>query len=345
MSVSIAPLAESLPAFLATADFSSIAVLADAHTHKFCYPQLKALLPKHTLIRIKAGEEQKHLATCETIWQALTAAGFDRHALVLNLGGGVIGDMGGFCAATYKRGISFAQLPTTLLAQVDASVGGKLGIDFLGLKNHIGVFKQPDAVLIDPDFLATLPERELRSGFAEVIKHCLIADAAMWHEIRRRDLDRQDWPKLVAHSVAVKEQVVAQDPTEQGVRKILNFGHTLGHAVETYFLNGSAQLRKRLLHGEAVAMGMVAEAFIAREKQMIDETLLTQIEEYIFSVYGKVILTEADTEPILALTLQDKKNRNGKVRLSLIDGPGHCAYDIPVSKREMEQALLYYRGQ
>ena len=340
-TVTIAPLTESLPVFLQTSAFSAIAVIADNHTFRFCYPTLKNLLPKHTLIRIKAGEEQKHLATCEIIWNTLTQANFDRHALVLNLGGGVIGDMGGFCAATYKRGVAFAQLPTTLLSQVDASVGGKLGIDFQGFKNHIGVFQQPNAVLIDPTFLTTLPERELRSGFAEVIKHCLIADAAMWEEIRRLDLDEQDWPALVAHSVAVKQRVVTQDPTEKGLRKILNFGHTIGHAVETYFLN---QPRKRLLHGEAIAVGMVTEAYIAYQKKMIDEDLLSQIEEYIFSVYGNVLLTEAAIEPILALTLQDKKNRGREVRMALLDGAGSCAFDIPVSTAEMRRGLRFYQG-
>lgn len=341
-TVTIASLAESLPAFLDSNDFSAIAVIVDNHTFKFCYPEIKALLPKHTLVRIKAGEEQKHLATCELIWDALTRANFDRHALVLNLGGGVIGDMGGFCAATYKRGIAFAQLPTTLLSQVDASVGGKLGVDFNGLKNHIGVFQQPDAVLVDPTFLTTLSERELRSGFAEIIKHCLIADASMWEQIRRRDLDEQNWPELVAHSVAIKQRIVEQDPTEKGLRKILNFGHTLGHAVETHFL---PQPRKRLLHGEAIAVGMIAEAFIAHQKKMIDEVLLTQIEEYVFAVYGNARLTEADLEPVLALTLQDKKNRGREVRMSLLDGPGSCAFDVPVTTAEMRRGLAYYNGQ
>ncbi len=340
--IQIGSLAESLPAFLDSYDFSAVAVIADNHTFKFCYPEIKSLLPKHTLVRIKAGEEQKHLATCELIWDALTRANFDRHALVLNLGGGVVGDMGGFCAATYKRGIAFAQLPTTLLSQVDASVGGKVGVDFNGLKNHIGVFQQPDAVLIDPAFLTTLPERELRSGFAEVIKHCLIADAPMWEHIRKLDLDEQDWAALVAHSVGIKQRIVAQDPTEKGVRKILNFGHTLGHAVETHFLS---QPRKRLLHGEAIAVGMIAEAFIAHQKKMIDEVLLTQIEEYVFGVYGRARLTEADVEPILALTLQDKKNRGREVRMSLLDGAGSCAFDVPVTTAEMRRGLGYYTGQ
>ncbi|WP_020595059.1 3-dehydroquinate synthase [Spirosoma panaciterrae] len=340
-TVAIAPITESLPAFLDAHNFSAIAVIVDNHTFRFCYPELKALLPKHTLVRIKAGEEQKHIATCELIWDALTRANFDRHALVLNLGGGVIGDMGGFCAATYKRGIAFAQIPTTLLAQVDASVGGKLGIDFNGYKNHIGVFKLPDAVLIEPHFLTTLPERELRSGFAEIIKHCLIADAEMWEEIRRRDLDEQGWPRLVAHSVAVKQRVVEQDPTEKGLRKILNFGHTIGHAVETYFLT---QPRKRLLHGEAIAVGMITEAFIAFQKKMIEQSLLTATEEYIFSVYGNVKLNDEDIDPILALTLQDKKNRGRDVRMALLDGPGSCAYDVSVTSAEMRRGLDFYRG-
>ncbi|GAB4026828.1 3-dehydroquinate synthase [Spirosoma koreense] len=339
--VTIAPLTESLAAFLDSHDFSDVAVIVDNHTSRFCYPDLKPILPRHTLIRIKSGEEQKHIATCELIWDALTRANFDRHGLVLNLGGGVIGDMGGFCAATYKRGIAFVQLPTTLLAQVDASVGGKLGIDFRGYKNHIGVFQQPDAVLIDTGFLTTLPERELRSGFAEVIKHCLIADAAMWDDIRRRDLDEQDWDKLVTHSVRVKQRVVAEDPTEKGLRKILNFGHTLGHAVETHFLT---QPRKRLLHGEAIAVGMIAEAYIAFQKKMIDQALLTATEEYLFSVYGNVRLVDEDIEPILALTLQDKKNRGNQVRMALLDGPGSCAYDVPVTAAEMRRGLEFYRG-
>lgn len=342
--VSINSVQDSLPTFLQSADYSAIFLIADNQTYRHCYPLVKPLLPKHTVIRIKAGEEQKNLVTCEHIWDALTRANADRHALVLNLGGGVIGDMGGFCAATYKRGVAFAQLPTTLLSQVDASVGGKLGIDFHGFKNHIGVFQLPNAVLIDPDFLTTLPERELRSGFAEVIKHCLIADAAMWDMIRVRDLDEQHWPDLIRHSVAVKEKIVAEDPRENGVRKTLNFGHTLGHAVETYFLNKSGKPGQRLLHGEAVAVGMITEAYIAWQKGLIDERLLRQIEEYLFAVYGQVRIAPDDVEPILALTLQDKKNRGNQVRMALLDGPGHCAYDIPVSAVEMRRALAFYRG-
>ena len=341
MSVQIAPLAETLPAFLNAHPYSSVAVLVDANTRRHCYPSVKPLLPRHTLITLPAGEEHKHLASCEAVWQALTRANADRHSLLLNLGGGVVGDLGGFCAATYKRGIDFVQLPTTLLAQVDASVGGKLGIDFHGFKNHIGVFKLPQAVLIDPAFLQTLPERELRSGFAEVVKHCLIADAARWHDIRRRELHEQNWAELVAHSVAIKENVVGQDPTEQGLRKILNFGHTLGHAIETHFLSSP---KKRLLHGEAIAAGMLAEAWLSFSRRLIDERLLAQIEEYLFAIYGRVALTDADVEPILALTRQDKKNRGGQVRMALLDGPGSCTFDLAVTPGQMRKALDYYRA-
>ena len=341
MNVQIAPLAESLPTFLAETKPTQLAVLVDEHTRRHCYPKVKPLLPRHTLIAIKSGEAEKHLGTCERVWEALTKAAFDRHALLLNLGGGVIGDLGGFCAATYKRGIAFAQLPTTLLAQVDASVGGKLGIDFGGLKNHVGVFRVPDAVLIDPVFLQTLSARELRSGFAEVVKHCLIADAAKWEQIRRRDLDRQDWPDLIAHSVVLKKRVTEADPTEKGLRKILNFGHTLGHAIETFFLEKPGQ---RLLHGEAIAVGMLAESYLSHRRGTLTAAELGQIEEFLVAVYGTVPLAKADFDAIIALTRQDKKNKGGQVRFALLDGIGRCAFDLPVTPADMRRALAYCAG-
>lgn len=341
-SVIIAPILDSLRPFWETSEHSKLMVIVDTNTKKHCYKQLKNNLPPHSVVSVPSGEAHKTLATCETIWEAMTGAELDRHALVLNIGGGVIGDMGGFCAATYKRGIDFVQVPTTLLAQVDASVGGKLGIDFRGFKNHLGVFSLPKSVLIDPEFLKTLPAREVRSGFAEVIKHCLIADAAKWHEIREKELNEQDWPDLIAHSVGIKQAIVAQDPTEKGLRKILNFGHTLGHAVETFFLEKSSG--QQLLHGEAIAAGMVMESYLAFKKNMIDRELLDQVEEFVFSVYGQVKIALSDMEAIMALTRQDKKNRGSEVRFSLLNGPGSCGHDIPVSGGEMRKALQYYAG-
>jgi len=340
-SVQIGPLTESLPQFLSDRSYSKFFVIADTKTRKYCYPLLKPLLPSHQLVTVKSGETHKNLGSCEIIWQAMTDAALDRHALVLNIGGGVIGDMGGFCAATYKRGVDFVQIPTTLLSQVDASVGGKLGIDFNGLKNHLGVFALPSRVLIDPVFLQTLPPREIRSGFAEIVKHCLIADAEKWETIRVRDFEQQDWPDLISHSVGIKQRVVEADPREKGLRKILNFGHTLGHAIETWFLEKPAA--QQLLHGEAIAAGMVMEAYLAYRKKMIDKELLQEIEEFIFSVYGKTIIAPEDVTPILRLTAQDKKNKGGEVRFSLIDGRGSCTYDVPVSAGDMRKALAYYQ--
>jgi 3-dehydroquinate synthase len=340
MSVQISPISQSLPAFLDAHSYTKIQVIVDENTFKHCYPTIKAILGKHNLVKIKSGEAEKTLDTCQKIWQAMTDNELDRHSLVINLGGGVIGDMGGFCASTYKRGIDFIQIPTTLLSQVDASVGGKLGIDFQGLKNHIGVFQIPNTVLIDDVFLKTLPYSELRSGFAEIIKHCLIMDGKKWDEIRRKDFEEQDFKDLIAHSVNIKQHVVEADPTEKGLRKILNFGHTLGHAIETYFL-GKPKLH--LLHGEAIAAGMICEAFLSFKRGMIDQKTLENIEEFIFSVYGKATIRESDIEPIIALTAQDKKNKGKEVRFSLLEAAGKCSYDISVSKAEMKRALEYYR--
>jgi 3-dehydroquinate synthase len=334
----IAPI---LNRFLQSHTYNHITILVDARTKKYCYPLIKASLPKHLLITIKSGEEYKNLNTCQEIWQQLTDRQLDRKALVINLGGGVIGDMGGFCASTYKRGIDFIQVPTTLLAQVDASVGGKLGIDFNGFKNHIGVFKDPVAVLVATEFLNTLPVNEIRSGFAEIIKHCLIADPDMWHRIRKRDLVQQQWEELVSHSIQIKQTIVQQDPTEKGLRKVLNLGHTIGHAVESYFL---AQPKKKLLHGEAIAVGMIAESFLANQKGLLNDKDFSDIEEFLFAIYGKVKIKAEDIEAIAPLALQDKKNAEGKIQSVLLKGIGEPLIDQVLSIREIKDALDYYKG-
>lgn len=341
MSVIISPISSGLSQFFAQKNYSKVMVLVDTHTKKHCYPLVKDILPTHKVITIKAGEQFKNLDTCEQIWEEMTKNELDRHALLINLGGGVIGDMGGFCAATYKRGIDFIQIPTTLLSQVDASVGGKLGIDFKGFKNHIGVFTLPKTVLIDDVFLKTLPQNEIRSGFAEIIKHCLIRDRSKWNEIKTVDLENQNLADLIQHSVEIKEQVVGEDPTEKGLRKILNFGHTLGHAIETFYLDKG---KDRLLHGEAIAAGMIAEAYISFSKKLIDEPTLLQIEEFIFAVFGSVKIRIEDMGDIVKLTLQDKKNIGNVVKASLLDGIGSCQFDVAINKSEMLKALNYYCG-
>lgn len=336
--VKIAPFdAQQLP----LSGYSATAVLVDENTHRDCYPRIAEQLPAHTLIRIESGEERKNLHTCQQIWQQMTTARLDRKSLLLNLGGGVIGDMGGFCAATYQRGIDFIQLPTTLLAQVDASVGGKLGVDFQGLKNHIGLFVQPKLVWIDPAFLHTLPERELRSGFAEVIKHCLIADTDKWEEIRSKSLLKQDFSDLIRHSVGVKRSIVEADPLEGGKRKLLNFGHTLGHAVETFFMESGRH--KRLLHGEAIAVGMLAESWLATQKQGLSQENLLQIRDYLKSIFGTVTIPPEDFDEILNYTLHDKKNERKQVRAALIGTKiGEAVFDVTLSREEMSAALRAY---
>ena len=340
MSVQIGPISASLATFLNQHDYSHIAVIVDEKTQKHCLPLIQTLLPKKfTKIVIPSGEDNKTLATCEKIWSAMTKANMDRHGLIINLGGGVIGDMGGFCASTYKRGIDFIQIPTTLLAQVDASVGGKLGIDFHGLKNHIGVFQLPKTVLIDPTFIQTLPQRQKLSGYAEIIKHCLIRDADKWDVIAQLDFDQVDLSDLIAHSVEIKKAVVAEDPKEAGLRKILNFGHTLGHAVETYLLG----LGKRaVLHGEAIAVGMITEAYLAYQRNLLSAAELDAIEAMLFATYGRVAIKSSEIQTIIQLTAQDKKNKGSEIRFSLLTGIGDCGYDIPVSKAEMKKALEYY---
>jgi 3-dehydroquinate synthase len=319
--------------------YSQVAVLIDPNTQLHCYAKVKDSLPEHETLQVPAGEEHKNLDTCKLIWEKLTELNFDRHSLLLILGGGVLGDMGGFCAATFKRGIDFMIMPTTLLAQVDASVGGKVGIDFMHFKNHIGVFCEPKATIIDTSFLKTLPERELRSGFAEVVKHCLISDHAMWQTIRTKRLHEQEWEKLVQHSVNFKKSVTNQDPKEKGLRKTLNFGHTIGHALESYFLAEG----NRIFHGEAIAMGMVMETFIASEKKMIDKKELDEITAYLIQIFEKQEMPWGDSA-LIELTKQDKKNKGNEILMALPEGIGKAKWDIAVSEEELEKSFDYYRS-
>lgn len=330
--------ADDLSVFLRKKKYSKLSILVDENTAEHCYPLLIQNLPAHDLIQVKSGEEQKNLETCTYIWQEMTEQELDRHACMIVLGGGVLGDMGGFCAATYKRGIDFILIPTTLLAQSDASVGGKLGIDFKFFKNHIGVFQQPGLTLIHTGFLKTLPQDELRSGFAEVIKHTLISDIAMWQEISKNTLQNQHWKKLVQHSVEFKAIVTSEDPKEKGLRKILNAGHTIGHAVESCLLKKG----NRILHGEAIAIGLVAEGYIAQNRKMITPDDFTALYNYILSVYDKVDLTLLDINEATKLTIQDKKNRGSKILCVLLNGIGDAKWDYEISTDEVKEALAFY---
>ncbi|MBK6995960.1 MAG: 3-dehydroquinate synthase [Lewinellaceae bacterium] len=266
----LGPFTKAFPLWLENQQYSQVFVLCDENTRRHCLPYFlkeTGLSEKITLTEIPSGESKKTLATCEKIWQSMLAAKLDRKALVVNLGGGVIGDMGGFCAATWKRGVDFIQVPTTLLSMTDAAIGGKTGIDFQGIKNTIGVFQQPVAVFVDPVFLQTLPERELRSGYAEVIKHALIGDSELARQlsdpdsfgIKLSESSDQNWLDILQKSIAVKVRVVQEDPLEKDLRMLLNFGHSIGHALESWFL----ETEEPLTHGEAVYIGMVCESFLA----------------------------------------------------------------------------------
>ncbi|MBN7815673.1 3-dehydroquinate synthase [Algoriphagus pacificus] len=334
-------IASDLEKVLQGISFSKLFVLTDQNTEQHCLPLLKSVLPAKTLFySVSAGEKNKNLSTCAAIWSAMTAAALDRKALFINIGGGVIGDMGGFCASIYKRGIRFINIPTTLLSQVDASVGGKLGVDFEGLKNHLGTFNEPETVMISPEFLSTLPEEELRSGYAEIIKHGLIQDKAYFEKLKIENWKDQDWMELIQHSVGIKKQVVLADPKEAGLRKILNFGHTIGHAFESHFLDGP----KHLLHGEAIAIGMICEAYLSFQKTNLSKEELETIQNIFLSIYGKFTFSKADLKPILDLCLQDKKNEGEVLMFSLLEKIGSCTYNIPVNRQEIEESIFYYEN-
>jgi len=324
--------------FLTGKSYTRTAVVTDENTQRCCLPLLPGALQQEKTLVLPPGERHKNLDTCVRIWNFLTALELDRHSVVVVVGGGVPGDMAGFCAATYKRGIDFVLMPTTLLAQVDASVGGKLGIDFQDHKNHIGLFREPAATLICPAFLPTLPERELRSGYAEVVKHGLIADAAFWKRLKKKPWKQQDWLEVVQHSVAIKYGIVQQDPHEKGLRKILNFGHTLGHAIESAALAGGLPL----LHGEAIAIGMIGEAFIASQKGILSPHERDEIQHYLFDVFGRHALPEADL--VLRFIYQDKKNRGRSIRCAVPKEIGEAVWDVEIDDGDVLAALQHHRS-
>ena len=305
-------------------DYSQIAILVDENTKRDCFSKLPKL-DNLIIIEIKSGEENKNINTCNFIWEQLTKYNFDRNSLLINLGGGVIGDMGGFCASTYKRGIDFIQIPTTLLAMVDASIGGKLGINFNVLKNQIGIFSYPKTVLINPLFLETLPDNQLKSGFAEVVKHALISDKNLWNRLRNTSFEEQNWEEIIETSIQIKNKIVLSDPLEKGERKKLNFGHTFGHAIESYYLEKGTSI----LHGEAVFMGILLEIEISS----LSDLEKSEIKKYILSSFS---LPHCPNKSDLIKYLKnDKKNSDGKISFSLLKKIGNCTIDNLFSEDEL----------
>lgn len=319
----------------------SFCILVDENTNKYCLPQLITnveALALAEIIEIDSGEENKTIETCTQLWEVLTELGADRHSVMINLGGGVITDMGGFVAATFKRGIRFYNIPTTLLAQVDASTGSKTGVDLGGLKNQIGLFAEPQAVYINPGFLRTLPNEQLQSGFGEIVKHALIADREYWNLVKSEVYyDVTNWGRLIRPSLDIKSGIVLKDPTEKGLRKLLNFGHTIGHALETFALKNN----RPLLHGQAVALGMLAEAWLSTQLTGLTKEEFDEIQLVILSNFDVFLFSETDFARIMELMGHDKKNVLGKVRLTLLKKIGEGVFDITCDELLLTESLKY----
>ncbi len=294
---------------------SSLIVLTDTHTSRFCLPLLKEHIetPFHH-VEVPTGEVHKNIDTAQTIWQQMVQWNIDRNGLLINLGGGVITDMGGFVASVYKRGIRYIQAPTTLLGMVDAAIGGKNGIDFLGYKNFLGVIRLPLGVWIEPAFLKTLPEEQIRSGAAEIIKAALIRDTALWEAIEQlEDISGITAPDIIKRAIEIKREVVSSDPEEKGLRKILNFGHTIGHAVESYCLNEG----RPVSHGDAVAIGMYYESKLANASGFLSEEAYKSIVRVLHKHYNIPSFSPAEVEYLLQFMMHDKKN-SGQTILGIL---------------------------
>ena len=284
---------------------------------------------------MEVGEIHKNIATCTEVWGALSDLGGDRKSILINLGGGVISDLGGFVACTFKRGIDFINIPTTLLSMVDASIGGKNGVDLGNLKNQIGIIREPKAVIVDTQFLSTLPQNEMRSGLAEMLKHGLIFDKKYWDKFKDlKSLNTDNLNELIHQSIEIKNEIVCEDLTENGIRKSLNFGHTLGHAIESYFLENDN--KTSLLHGEAIAVGMILESFISREKELLTNEEYQEIKYIINDIFERVEFSQIDIEKIIELLIFDKKNEFGKVQFALLDGIGKIKIN-----QESDNELIY----
>ncbi|MHA3787876.1 3-dehydroquinate synthase [Flavobacterium hauense] len=305
-------------------NYSSLFIIADTNTSQYCLPNFLAQVVTDLpieIIEIEAGESNKSIETCIEVWHALTELGTDRKSVIINLGGGVVTDLGGFVASTFKRGVDFINVPTSLLAMVDASVGGKTGVDLGVLKNQIGVINNPAAVLVDTTFLETLPSNEMRSGLAEMLKHGLIADKNYWKQFSDlSNLTTDDLGKLIYDSIVIKNSIVEQDPTEKGIRKALNFGHTIGHAIESYFLDNTE--RETLLHGEAIAIGMIIESYLSLETGLITKEEFAEIKNIINDIFEKVDFDDNDVSEIIKLLVHDKKNVSGEVQFVLLEKIG-----------------------
>jgi 3-dehydroquinate synthase len=321
---------------------SSILLLADSNTIKYCIPLLEPVIRINQCIVIQASEQSKTLSSCQDIWASLTGNGADRSALVLNVGGGMICDLGGFASACFQRGIRFGHIPTSLLSMADAAIGGKTGINFEGYKNYIGRFEAPSFIWIDTKFLETLPIQEIKDGLAEIIKHAIIGSRALWDLLSRLErLSSFKWPEVLEENVMIKKRIVEVDPHEKGLRKVLNFGHTIGHALESHHLSGSYPIS----HGQAVTLGMLAESKLANMMGLLDDKDFQSIIELIHRLLGQVEVTLPSVEEIRPWISGDKKKTNGQVGFSLPDRIGSCGWNIVVKEHDIANSLEWLATQ
>ena len=321
-----------------------IFVLTDETTQQLCWPKIKNFkaLKNSAPIIIKATDTHKNLDTLSQVWQALSNGGATRHSLMINLGGGMVTDLGGFAASTFKRGIDFINIPTTLLAMVDASVGGKTGINFGGLKNEIGVFSDSRFVIINTQFLDTLDHDNICSGYAEMLKHGLISDERTWAELMTFDLDTPDLSQLqrmVAESIKVKERIVEADPHEHGIRKALNLGHTMGHAFESFAMRRGTPI----LHGYAVAYGLISELYMSARKTAFPTDRMHQTVRFIRENYGTFNITCDDYPTLIELMHHDKKNTSGIINFTLLGNVGDIRINQTANEEEIKEALDFFR--
>jgi 3-dehydroquinate synthase len=331
---------EKLRDWLKETSVGSVFILTDERVAEFYLPDIKESIGREfNPIIIKGGEESKNLSTCQLIWSHLLEADADRSSLLINLGGGMITDLGGFAASVFKRGISFIHIPTTLLAMVDAAVGGKTGINYGAAKNQLGTFYQPEAVFIEPSFLQSLPPRQLLSGYAEVLKYGLIYQPEIWKEYSSiLPSEITNWEDCIRQCIEVKENIVSKDPLEKGLRKILNFGHTIGHALEAYSLENNSD---SLTHGEAVAAGMLVEAFLSCNKGLLSKTEFDEILERLNKLYPLYSYPQEAIPELIYLMRKDKKNRNGKISFVLLKKIGESVWNQELEEEEIIQGLEF----
>jgi len=331
---------QNLIAFLKAYKDHRILLLVDENTNEHCIPTLLPLIEEYNpdIIEIQSGELHKNLQTCQFVWNHFLKVHATRKSLLINLGGGVISDIGGFVASVYKRGIPFIHIPTTLLASVDAAIGGKTGIDYRALKNQLGVFAYPQAIFINPDFFSSLNIRQLKVGYAEMLKHGLIADADYWNDLSKTsDFSEMDWRKHIEKSIQIKSDIVQQDPYEEGLRKLLNFGHTFGHAFESFSLQHH---EIPLLHGEAVALGMMVEADLSVKRLGLSKKEADSIKYILSETYPIHKFIEDNIDEVVDFMIQDKKNLNDGINFSLIRKIGEGVIDQICSIPEVRQCLI-----